>query len=273
MVLQLAFAAFVFHLFHTLWVVNIWFIVGFLVLTLAAWVLLLFVPRVGFLYVLAVCIVLWRMTFDTFPPCAASVRIQYFVLTIPRNRERFLKLEKRLNDAQIAFEALSGVDATTERVTPPKGAHLGNYVFMLGFQRAMLAMLARSNKETEWVVILEDDAYFYDWSFQGIAGAACHYKSADMIWLDMRGAPDWFFLKQCRGGMAGSLFRRSSLEKIAKLMDVNSDAFQASLDSYNPTGKNDDFLAHMCNTGVIKCALSPMVRESGDKSSHITTKS
>lgn len=265
---QLVFALSVLHVFNTLWVINFWFIVGFFSLNVLV-AFFVFCIRSNTLSLVCIAIVwtmLFSMAFDHFPECIRGTTISYFVITIPRNKERFAKFEQRMQ--HLTYTVLPGFDAKSLVNMTLKGdLKLGNYVFMLGFHNALRAMLAQG--VSEWVLLFEDDAYLYEWSLKGILGAACHYQDADMIWLDMRGAVDWFFAKTTGGGMAGTLFKRASLERMIDLMNVDGPEFNKSIDTYNPTGKSDDYLSHLCSEKKLKCALSPMVRESGDGSSHV----
>ncbi len=288
-----------FKLFHTLWVVNTAFLCGFSALNVVTTVVLfvgagfwrrrrsVVVPSVCLLCFAFLWLLLYRMAFDTIPQSTChNASIQYYVMTIPRNAQRLAAFTQRMRLANVSCVPANGIDASQyanmagllaghpdlRNVNPrvvPADKYVGNAVLILGFWKTMLFMLSHSSPQTEWVALFEDDAFLYKWSLQGIKNAACFYKAADVVWLDMRGAPDWYFLKQCRGGMAGTLFRRASLAKLAQLMRIDGEPFQSSLTSYNSKSRNDDFLAHMCNSGAIQCALSPMVRETGDESTHV----
>ncbi len=263
---QAIFALSVLHIFNILWVVNLWFIVGFVGLNILVAFFIFYIRSNALIFVTIGIIwtLLFSISFDHFPECVKGTTVSYFVMTIPRNKERFAKFQQRIH---LEYTVLPGVDALSSNITLSGDLRIGNHVFMLGFHNSLRAMLAQG--DSEWVLLFEDDAYLYEWSMKGILGAACHYREADMIWLDMRGAVDWFFMKKTGGGMAGTLFRRASLERIIELMDVNGPEFRKSTETYNRFGRNDDYLSHLCHNGILKCALSPMVRESGDKSSHV----
>ncbi len=268
LIVHILFSLSVLHIFNTLWSVNIPFVIGFVGISSFAGLVLYFVrSRVGcFIYLFIIEMTLFAIAFESFPDCVQGTRIEFFVMTIPRNKIRFMKFEAHMQNKRIEYTELAGVDALLSG-SGPERVHMGDFVFVLGIRRALLSMLTHG--DSEWVLLFEDDANLFDWSLKKIHNAACHYKDADMIWLDTRGAVDWFFLGSVSGGMVGTLFRRSSIMKVYELMDPEGEMFQESLFSYNPTGKNDDYLAHLCKRGILKCAQTPLVRESRDKSSHI----
>ena len=216
------------------------------------------------------------MTWSASVSCPPAT-VEYFFMTIDRNADRREALISEMSRSGIHVEPITGIDAakyaSTEELLkkngvdvrePPPPPNERSYVGVtLAHQRAVEKMAQTS--KADWVVLFEDDARVLPWFHDYVARATCEYAELDMVWLDTRNAPNWYFLKRLDGGCNGVMYRRSSLSKVASLLDYNNPLMlqaRKQFKGFFATGI-DVSLARFCNAGKLSCASLPLVVESG----------
>jgi len=131
------------------------------------------------------------------------------------------------------------------------------------FIRKRLLVLEKTYNDKDWLFILEDDAeaaHSLSTFRRRFNYAITHKKDFDIIWLDVRSVVSGGLTRFPYGGITGILLRRTSIPAIVKTLE-----FRPEYCSMLPGV--DDIWSKMCLDGVLKCDVTPIVRENGKKTS------
>ena len=212
--------------------------------------------------------------------CRDQVRVDYFILTIPRNIARSSALMSRLEASGVSnvsmFMGYDGKDfdntAGFLRTHDP-GAYLyarephgrrSPMALTMGLRHLMIHALNTST--ADWIVVFEDDAYPVSWFRNLLWLLACHSQD-DVVWLDTRMGLLWNFLSRVDCCTAGMAYHRTALPEIIASLLYESNTRTSLAPQLSRFDPYDLLLAAMCKQGMLKCAGFPVVSESGVDSS------
>jgi len=150
------------------------------------------------------------------------------------------------------------VDKFESALTESQKRFRGMVVHSLSMRQA----LVKADRSKPWVLSFEDDAKPLPGFVLELEHALTKYEAYDQVWLDIRNALAWAALGQVVGGMAGTVYKTSTLDRVLQVMRLDSVHFMKWVrDGRIP--EYDAFAAEMCNQGVFKCAVLPIVAEAG----------
>jgi hypothetical protein len=165
---------------------------------------------------------------------------------------------KRLEDFQRRMYVRHGVDNINVQLGE---IAVGRMERRVAQTRSIIAAMRETPREADWVVVYEDDAVPLGGGrfVAYLEDAACRYARHDLVWLDTRSTTDWFFGGKVLTGSNAVAFRT------AVLADTLAVVQEEKLD------QSDIFFPRLCNTGMLKCAFSPLVTSYGYASTRDTS--
>lgn len=184
---------------------------------------------------------------------------EYIIITVPENDWRTFITEKRFEIAGIQPSLFMGIP--TMEAQDLCRAH--NFVDCLENNKLLAIFMTNVElwvspnlaKQTEWLVVFEDDAVPLR-NFKQLLPMTVSYHvwqnpDLDVVWLDTRNAFPYRVWGDFTCGMAGIAYRKTSLSKIYETVRLYPEMLEI-----------DVLLANLCNLKHLNCAASMLVKES-----------